>query len=119
MHLFKKGDKSNGKIKSSREDLADSEDAELRNRSANGSNRLGSYEQTEPGLGVTPNGPNRTSMVAMREGGTILTVRVSCRMHNFLFLYSSVYVMGCIGSVLFSFFTFLACSERPNPAVSH
>ena len=74
VHLFKKGEKSNGKVKSSQEDLLDNGDWELQSKTTNG-NRLGSYEQTDPvGLGVTANGPNRASMAAMREGGTILTV---------------------------------------------
>ena len=76
VHLFKKGEKSNGKVKSSQEDLLESEDSEVRSKTANG-NRLGSYEQTDPaGLGVTANGPNRASMAAMREVGTILTVSI-------------------------------------------
>ena len=76
VHLFKKGDKSNGKVKSSQEDLFESEDTEPRSKAANG-NRTGGYEQTDPiGLGVTANGPNRASMAAMRDEGKILTVSI-------------------------------------------
>lgn len=77
-NLFKKGDKSNDKIKGSQNDLGE-EDSEVRPQMPNGSNRSGGYEMTQPG---PVNGPSRTTMVAMREGQTLtvsmLTVFFQC-----------------------------------------